>query len=66
MTDAQPRARSVYSVALEPMAGPKAWSLAWVRGPVTATAALGWSEQPAIEFEAARDLNADADASVGG
>ncbi len=48
------------------MAGPKAWSLAWVRGPVTATAALGWSEQPAIEFEAARDLNADADASVGG
>lgn len=49
VNDEEPRAGSVYSASLEPMARGKAWSLAWVKGLVTATAALvGWSEQPAI------------------
>jgi hypothetical protein len=49
VNDDESRARSVYSVSLEPVAGAKAWSLAWVKGLITATAALiGWSEQPAI------------------
>ena len=49
MNDEEPRARSAYAVSLEPLARAKAWSLAWVKGLVTATAALvGWSEQPAI------------------
>jgi hypothetical protein len=43
------RAGSVYSASLEPIHGGKAWTLAWVKGLMLATAALiGFWDRPAI------------------
>jgi hypothetical protein len=49
VNDNAPRAGSVYAAALEPVSGAKAWTLAWVTGLLTATAAfIGWWDSPAI------------------
>jgi hypothetical protein len=49
VSDDAPRAGTAYSVSLEPAASVTAWSLAWARGPITATAALiGSSEAPVV------------------
>jgi hypothetical protein len=63
VNDDEPRARSAYSVSLEPVAGAKAWSLAWVKGLIMATASLiGWSEQPAIGDLVVRRTTDDSEA----
>jgi hypothetical protein len=49
VTNEDSRAGSVYSVALEPVSGPKAWTLAGVKGLLTAAAAfVGWWDSPAM------------------
>jgi hypothetical protein len=49
VTDDDSRAGSVYSASLEPTRGAKAWTLAWVKGLMLATAALiGLWDRPAI------------------
>lgn len=63
MTDTQPRAASVYSVALEPAPTAKALTMGWIRGLITAVAALvGGSEQPAVGDLVVRRRSDDSEA----